>query len=196
MPRSGKKGSRASSHRKVIVEFGTFLVVLLTYLAPLDKNPHGVRLAQVITTAFLLYLVVPSAWTWAARWRERQGRAKRLVEEWPTFRARVTTFREFFTPDRPLSLVATIGRTAPAPFPEYAHVLKVQDFLALMDALSANLARDVQRAPSMTDAYRIIRDFENLLPLIESRGIRSLQRAATACSTSVGASFRRTEPNI
>lgn len=180
MPRGGKKVSMAPSHRKTIIELGTFLVVLLTYVAPLDKNPHGVRLAQVITTAFLLYLVAPPAWTRLARWHERHGRVKRLLDQWPAFRARVTTFREFFAPDTPSSLGATVGRTATAPAPEYANVLKIQDFLALMDTLSANLAHDVKRVPRMTDAHRIIRDFENLLPRIESRGIRSLVQLTEA----------------
>jgi len=49
-----------------------------------------------------------------------------------------------------------------------------------MDSLSYNLAKDVERVPKMADARRIIRDFENLLPRLESRGIRSLAELTEA----------------
>ncbi len=170
----------APSRRETITGWGTFLVALLAYVVPLGRNVHEVRFAQMVAAAFVLYLVVPPAWKRAATWFEMRRRARRLAGQWSAFRARVTTFRDFFTPDKTSGLLSTIRRTSKTPVLNYDHTLQIEDFLALLDALSAHLARDVQDVPGLKDARRIIRDFESLLPRIESRGVRSLLQLTEA----------------
>jgi hypothetical protein len=112
------------SRRKTFLEWGTFLVALLTYVAPLGKGTLGIRTAQVVATAFVLYFVVPPTFARVLGSWQARGRTRRLAERWPAFRARVATFREFFTPAHPASLVSTIERTGKKPA-EFVHVLKI-----------------------------------------------------------------------
>jgi len=133
---------------------GHILVAVLAYIAPLGKSALGVRTAQVVATLFFLYLVVPPLLQRVIASWQMGRRARRLAERWPAFRARVLTFREFFTPAHPSSLASTIERTGKKPA-EHVHVLKIQDFVALIDSLSYNLAKDVERVPRMADARRI-----------------------------------------
>ncbi len=168
-----------TSRRKRILEWATLLVAVLTYIAPLGGSILGIRTAQVVASGFFLYLVFPPALRFAATRLLSRERFSQLARQWPAFRARVTTFREFFTPVSPSSLGGTIERTGRKPV-EYEHVLKIGSFLTLMDALSANLSHDVQDLRSLREARRVIRDFETLLPLVEDRGTRLLVKLTDA----------------
>jgi len=165
----------ADGRRKDVLQFGTFILALLALVVPwfAQTLPRpAVWLSQASVLVFVAYWVGPPVYSRLRTWRLLRARRAALTGQWPAFQARVATFREFFTPAHARSADTLMQRmdTPPAAFNQHV-VQQAKSVLALMDRLTANIARDAAGAPTLSESKRIARDLEGLFGVLEFQGV-------------------------
>jgi hypothetical protein len=171
---------KENSSRKRVLEFGTFLLALLTLGVTLAANnlpPLVIRLSQVSALVFVAYWVGPPLFTSLRNRAAETARFNKLEQQWPTFRARLKVFRSFFSHDEARSAFRAVNMSSGG---SIVATDALREILSLLERLTSQLTTEAEQQRRWEDARRIVRLTEALIRAVDSTGIRSLMHESKA----------------